>query len=89
MISIAWKRSGGLMGRTLEATGEVDLQPGELERALQRAERVPQEQARDQFADVLVVGGKAYPVDIERIRGPLKKVLDRMETELRPIPRKR
>lgn len=77
------------MGRTLQAQGEVDLEPGALERALLRAERIPQEQARDQFADVLVVEGKAYPVDIERIKGPLKKVLDRMEATLRPIPRKR
>ena len=89
MIAIAWKRSGGLMGRTLQAQGEVDLQPGDLERALTRAGRKPQPKARDLLTDVLVVEGKEYPVDIERIKGPLKKELDRMEAELRPIPLRR
>lgn len=77
------------MGRTLVASGAVDLLPKDLERTLVSAARIPQAQARDHFADVLIVDGKEYPVDITRIKGPLKKALEQMESALRPIPVKR
>lgn len=84
MITIQLKRSGGLLGKTLQATKEVKMEEGDLIRKLKAAKPAANSLARDDFYyQVIVNNKKKFEVDINLLKGTIGKLLEGMVGELR------
>jgi hypothetical protein len=83
MINIRLKRSGGLLGKTLQAERHIDMEESDAVHELIKAAPEINPQERDGFHhSISINGGKTYPVDMALLEGDLKNVISSLENEL-------
>jgi hypothetical protein len=83
MIKIQLTRTGGFMGKTMQATIEVDLNKDTLLKKLIKILPTENPMARDSFYyNISIDGEKDFPIDITLVKGKVKKILEDMEENL-------
>jgi hypothetical protein len=83
MVKIQIRRTGGFMGKTMEATKEVDLNKDTLLKKLVKILPTENPMARDSFYyNISIDDEKDFPIDITLAKGSLKKLLEDMEENL-------
>jgi hypothetical protein len=83
MIKIQLTRTGGFMGKTMQATKEVDLNKDTLLKKLIKILPTENPMARDSFYyNISIDGEKDFPIDITLVKGKVKKILEDMEENL-------
>jgi hypothetical protein len=84
MITIQLKRSGGQLGKTLQATHQVDMDEEEIIKKLKAVTPVSNPQARDDFYYSIIVNRKkTFPIDRTLLKGKLKKIVEELEDDLK------
>lgn len=84
MTHIQLKRSGGQIGKTLQASMDIDIDEKDLVKQLKEVAPVQNTLARDGFSYNIVVNEKkTYPIDITQLKGKLKKMISKMEDDLK------
>jgi hypothetical protein len=85
MTHIQLRRSGGQIGKTLQASMEIDMDEKELVKQLKEVAPVQNPLARDAFSyNIIVNEKKTYPINITQLKGKLKKLISKMEDGLTP-----
>jgi hypothetical protein len=85
MTRIQLRRSGGQIGKTLQASLDIDMDEKELVKQLKEVAPVQNPLARDGFSyNIIVNDKKTYPIDIAQLKGKLKKLISKMEDGLTP-----
>lgn len=83
MTHIQLRRSGGQIGKTLQASMDIDMDEKELVKQLKEVAPVQNPLARDEFSyNIIVNEKKTYPIDITQLKGKLKKLISKMEDGL-------
>lgn len=84
MTKIQLNRSGGFLGKRLQATSDVDLSQEEMLEALQKAAPEKNPLARDAFHySVTINDNVTLPVDIELLEGNLREVVTSLQKNLK------
>lgn len=84
MITIQLKRSGGMLGKTLQASGSFDMEEAAVTKQLQSLTIESNTQMRDGFSYSISINDSNFlPVDPTQIKGPLKKILSGLEDDLK------
>ena len=84
MINIQLKRSGGMLGKSLQASGSFDIEEAMVTKQLTEMTVVKNPEMRDGFSySISMNGGNFLPVDPAQIKGPLKKILNGLEDDLK------
>jgi hypothetical protein len=84
MTSIQLKRSGGQLGKTLQASMDIDMDEKELLKQLKEVDPSQNPLARDEFSYQIIINEKKiYPIDITQLKGKLKKIVSKMEDDLK------
>jgi hypothetical protein len=84
MTHIQLKRSGGQIGKTLQSSMDIDMDEKDLISGLNQFAPVKNPLARDEFNYYIVVNGnKSFPIDIAQLKGRLKKIVNKLENDLR------
>jgi hypothetical protein len=80
MVNIRLTRTGGFMGKTMQAAKEVDIDKDVLLKKLVKIVAIENRIARDNFYyNISIDGDKDFPIDVTSARGKLKKILEDME----------
>ena len=83
MIKIQLKRSGGMLGKSLQASGSFDIEEAMVIKQLAEMTVTKNPEMRDGFSySISINGGSFLPIDPAQIKGPLKKILSGLEDEL-------
>jgi hypothetical protein len=84
MTQIQLKRSGGQIGKTLQSSLDIDMDEKELIKQLKEVAPLQNTLARDVFSyNIIVNEKKTYPIDITQLKGKLKKMISKMEDDLK------
>ncbi|HLO82164.1 MAG TPA: hypothetical protein VK166_14460 [Chitinophagaceae bacterium] len=84
MTHIQLRRSGGQIGKTLQASKDIDMDEMELINSLKQIAPVHDPQMRDDFSYKVVVNRqKSFPIDISQLKGKLKKIVRELEDDLK------
>ena len=84
MLTIKLTRSGGQLGKKLHSSHQIDMDEQLLVKKLKSLapEKIPLE--RDGIYHSLTINGKkTYPIDLGKLKGDLKKIVGRMEDDLK------
>ncbi len=83
MTHIQLRRSGGQVGKTLQASKDIDMDENDLINNLKQILPVHDPLLRDDFSYKIVVNGKkTYPIDVSQLKGKLKKIVNALEADL-------
>ncbi len=84
MINIKLTRSGGQLGKKMQASRQVNMDEKILVTKLRAAAPVPNPYARDEFKYNLTINEKqVYPIDMSLLKGNIKKMVIEMEDDLK------
>jgi hypothetical protein len=84
MVTIQLRRSGGQLGKTLQATHQIDIDEEDIIEKLKAVAPVNNPDARDDFYySVTINKKKAFPIDITLLKGGLKKIISTLENNLK------
>ena len=84
MIKIELKRSGGLLGKSLQAARQVDMDEEAIIKKLKSIAPVDNPYARDDFYHSITLNGKqSFPIDMGLLKGNLKKIITELESNLK------
>jgi hypothetical protein len=84
MVTIKLKRTGGFMGKSMEATRMIDIGEDMLIKKLTKVACIENEAARDDFNHSITINGsKTFSIDMTLLKGNLKKIIEEMEDELK------
>ncbi len=82
MINIKLERSGGQLGKSLQAHTQIDIKEEELVKKLKTFAAIENSSARDDFRYSIVIGKKTFPIDMALLKGSLKKIVETLEENL-------
>lgn len=83
MTSIQLKRSGGMLGKSLQASDNFDVEEESVMKQVLEMAVVKEPGLRDAFYySISINGGNFVPVDITLLKGPLKKIVNALEDGL-------
>ena len=84
MIKIQLNRSGGLLGKTLQSTREVDMSESQIIKTLQEVTPEKNTLARDSFHySITINDNQTLPIDITRLKGELRKLVNELDKSLK------
>lgn len=84
MIKVQLKRSGGMLGKTLQSSAKVDMDETEIIKKLKAVAPAKNPYARDEFYHSITVNNKkTFPVDMAMVKGNLKKIIEGLEDDLK------
>jgi hypothetical protein len=84
MIHIKLERSGGQLGKNLQASKQVNVKEEELVKKLKAIAPIENPYARDDFFHSIIINGKKkFPIDITLLKGNLKKIVEALEEDLK------
>ncbi|WP_276132502.1 hypothetical protein [Polluticoccus soli] len=84
MVKLQLKRSGGLLGKTLQASGSYDVDEKEVIEQLKALAPVEDKRVRDElYYSITVNDGEAFYVDATQTKGRLKKIIEELEGKLK------
>ena len=83
MIKIQLNRSGGMLGKNLKAVSHIDIDEKVIIKKLTMAAPVQNPYARDDFNYSINVNEKEFPVDVSLLKGELKKIINKLEDNLK------
>lgn len=84
MIKIELKRSGGMLGKTLQAESHVDMDEQLVVQTLKNIPASDNPDARDDFYHSITINeNQTFPVDINLLKGKLKKVVTALQSNLK------
>ena len=84
MIKIELKRSGGILGKSLQADAEIDMPEEAVIKKLKAFAPVDNPDARDNFYHSITVNeNQTFPVDMNLLKGKLKKIVTELEANLK------
>jgi hypothetical protein len=82
MINIKLERSGGQLGKNLQSSKQVNAKEEELIKKLKTFAPSQNPYARDDFNYNIIIGKKAFPIDMALLKGSLKKIVAELEENL-------
>lgn len=83
MITIKLERSGGQLGKTLQASKQVNIKEDELVKKLKAIAASENPDARDDFYHRIFINDKkAFPIDMALLKGRFKKLIEELEANL-------
>jgi hypothetical protein len=83
MVHIKLERSGGQLGKNLQASKQVNTKEEDLIKKLKAIAPTENPYARDDFFHSIIINGKKkFPIDIALLKGNLKKIVDELEENL-------
>ena len=86
MVKLQLKRSGGLLGKTLQAAGSYDVDEKEVIEQLKALAPVEDNRVRDElYYSIIVNDGQAFDIDATQTKGRLKKIIEELEGKLKAI----
>jgi len=84
MMKIELNRSGGLLGKKLQAASEVDMDEETVIKKLKELAPVENPYARDDFYHSVTINeNQTFPVDMALLKGKLKKIITELEANLK------
>jgi hypothetical protein len=84
MIHIKLERSGGQLGKSLQASKQVNIKEEELVKKLKAIAPVKNPYARDDFYNSIIINEKkTYPIDMALLKGNIKKIVEELEENLK------
>jgi hypothetical protein len=84
MVHIKLERSGGQLGKTLQAAKEIKLVEADVIKKLKEIAPTQNLLARDDFYDTITINGKkSFPIDITLLKGNIKKIITKLEENLK------
>lgn len=84
MIKIELIRSGGMLGKNLQADGVIDMAEESILEKLKSIAPVDNNEVRDGFYHSITVNGShTFPIDINLLKGKLKKAVAELEANLK------
>jgi hypothetical protein len=84
MIHIKLERSGGQLGKSLQASKQVNIKEEELVKKLKAIAPAKNPYARDDFYNSIIINEKkTYPIDMALLKGNLKKIVEELEENLK------
>jgi len=86
MINIQLKRSGGILGKSLKASGDFDMDEPSVLKQVSGSAPVNDPAVRDGFTyQISINQGDFLSFDPSQIKGPLKKILSGLEDDLKAV----
>ncbi len=83
MVHIKLERSGGQLGKSLQASTKIDVKEETLEKKLKAIAPKENPYARDDFYHSITLNGKkTFAIDVTLLKGSLKKVIENLEENL-------
>jgi hypothetical protein len=83
MIQIKLERSGGQLGKNLQAKTQIDMKEEVLVKKLKAIAPLENPYARDDFYHNIIINGKkTFPIDMALLKGSLKKIVETLEENL-------
>jgi hypothetical protein len=83
MVHIKLERSGGQLGKSLQASKQVNIKEEDLIKKLKAIAPTDNPYARDDFHHTIVVGKKKFLIDMALLKGNLKKIVEELEENLK------
>jgi len=84
MTKIELKRSGGLLGKNLQATRQVDMDEDAIIKQIKDIAPVDNPYAMDYFYHSITINeSQTFPIDMSLLKGKLKKIVAELEANLK------
>ena len=84
MTKIELKRSGGLLGKSLQAARQVDMDEHAIIKKLKNIAPADNPYARDDFYHSITINeNQTFPIDMGLLKGALKKIITELEGDLK------
>ena len=85
MIQIEMKRSGGLLGKTLQSSGSFEIDEEQINKQIAGLTPSDNPQMRDGFLySIRINDTTAVSIDPSLAKGAFKKILNTLEDDLKP-----
>lgn len=85
MTHVKLTKAGGFIGLIRSAETETSIEKNELIVALNHAVKEKNAWARDEETYTVYVNDAEFKIDPQKLRGPVKKLIDDLEGKLRPV----
>jgi hypothetical protein len=84
MTKIELNRSGGMLGKNLQAARQVDMDEEAIIKKLKDIAPVDNPYARDDFYHSITINeNQTFPIDMGLLKGKLKKIITELEGNLK------